>query len=103
MQSKGAIRFVTICLLIACFWQLSFTLVTSIQNRKSQQRAELAAQKADLAAVAEADRAYYLDSSGRSSPAVTSIPFPARKFILVIHSSRSRTRRSTSASTSRAV
>ena len=62
MQSKGAIRFVTICLLIACLWQLSFTLVTSIQNRKAQQRAEQVAQKVDLAAVPEADRAFYLDS-----------------------------------------
>ena len=62
MQSKGAIRFVTICLLIACLWQLSFTLVTSIQNRKAEQRAEQVAQKVDLAAVPEADRAFYLDS-----------------------------------------
>ena len=62
MQSKGAIRFVTICLLIACFWQLSFTLVTSIQNRKAQQRAEQAAQSFNLANVPEADRAFYLDS-----------------------------------------
>ncbi len=62
MQSKGAIRFVTICLLLACLWQLSFTLVTSIQNRKAQQRAEQVAQKVDLAAVPEADRAFYLDS-----------------------------------------
>ena len=62
MQSKGAIRFVTICLLIACFWQLSFTLVTSIQNRKAQQRAEQAAQSVNLSAVPEADRAFYLDS-----------------------------------------
>ena len=62
MQSKGAIRFVTICLLIACFWQLSFTLVTSLQNRKAQQRAEQAAQSVSLSAVPEADRAFYLDS-----------------------------------------
>ena len=62
MQSKGAIRFVTICLLLACLWQLSFTLVTSIQNRKAEQRAEQVAQKVDLAAVPEADRAFYLDS-----------------------------------------
>jgi len=62
MQSKGAIRFVTICLLIACFWQLSFTLVTSIQNKKAAQRAEQAAQRFDLSSVDEADRAFYLDS-----------------------------------------
>ncbi len=62
MQSKGAIRFVTICLLLACLWQLSFTAVTSLYNRKAEKRAEQIAQKADLSAVAEADRAFFLDS-----------------------------------------
>ena len=62
MQSKGAIRFVTICLLLACLWQLSFTAVTSIYNRKAEKRAEQIAQAANLNAVAEADRAFYLDS-----------------------------------------
>ena len=62
MQSKGAIRFVTICLLLACLWQLSFTAVTAIQNRKAEKRAEQIAQSANLSAIAEADRAFYLDS-----------------------------------------
>ena len=62
MQSKGAIRFVTICLLLACLWQLSFTAVTSIYNRKAEKRAEQIASQADLSAVAEADRAFFLDS-----------------------------------------
>ena len=62
MQSKGAIRFVTICLLLACLWQLSFTAVTAIHNRKAEKRAEQIAQKADISAVAEADRAFFLDS-----------------------------------------
>ena len=62
MQSKGAIRFVTICLLLGCLWQLSFTAVTSLYNRKAEKRAEQIAQKADLSAVAEADRAFFLDS-----------------------------------------
>ena len=62
MQSKGLIRLVTICLLLACFWQLSFTAVSAYFNRKAEQRAEQIAQKADLSAVAEADRAFYLDS-----------------------------------------
>ena len=62
MQSKGAIRFVTICLLLACLWQLSFTAVTAIHNRKAEKRAEQIAQAANLNAVAEADRAFYLDS-----------------------------------------
>ncbi len=62
MQSKGAIRFVTICLLLACLWQLSFTAVTALQNKKAAQRAEQIANAADLNAIAEADRAFYLDS-----------------------------------------
>jgi len=62
MQSKGAIRFVTICLLLACLWQLSFTAVTAIQNKKAAQRAEQIAQAVDINAIAEADRAFYLDS-----------------------------------------
>ena len=62
MQSKGAIRFVTICLLLACFWQLSFTLVTAIHNKKAEKRAEQIAATADVTAVAEADRAFFLGS-----------------------------------------
>ena len=62
MQSKGAIRFVTICLLLACLWQLSFTAVTAIQNRKAEKRAEQIALATNLNAIAEADRAFYLDS-----------------------------------------
>ena len=62
MQSKGAIRFVTICLLLACLWQLSFTAVTAIHNRKAEKRAEQMAQAANINAIAEADRAFYLDS-----------------------------------------
>ena len=66
MQSKGAIRLVAILLLIACFWQLSFTLVTSIQNKKAKKYAEAAAvavqQTPAFAKVAAEDQAYYLDS-----------------------------------------
>ncbi len=62
MQSKGAIRFVTICLLLACLWQLSFTAVTAIHNRKAEKRAEQIASLADVSAVDEANRAFYLDS-----------------------------------------
>ena len=62
MQSKGAIRFVTICLLLACFWQLSFTAVTALHNKKAEQRADQIALAADVNAIAEADRAFYLDS-----------------------------------------
>ena len=66
MQSKGAIRLVAILLIIACLWQLSFTLVTAVQNKKAKNYAEAAAVAVQstpaFAKVAEADQAYYLDS-----------------------------------------
>ena len=66
MQSKGAIRFVAILLALACLWQLSFTLVTKVQENKAAKFAEAAAeavqQSADFAKVPEMDRAFYLDS-----------------------------------------
>ena len=66
MQSKGAIRLVTILLLLACLWQLSFTLVTGIQNNKAKKYAEQAAvavqETPAFAKVAAEDHAYYLDS-----------------------------------------
>ena len=66
MQSKGAIRLVAILLAIACIWQLSFSLVTGIQNKKAEKRADAVAeavqQTAEFASVADADKAYFLDS-----------------------------------------
>nr|MCR5518961.1 protein translocase subunit SecDF [Bacteroidales bacterium] len=66
MQSKGAIRFVAILLLLACVWQLSFTLVSSIQGKKAKKYAEQAAVAVQstpaFAKVAAEDQAYYLDS-----------------------------------------
>ena len=62
MQSKGVIRTFTILILLACLWQLSFTAVTAIQNKKAAQRAEQIAQASDVSGIAEADRAFYLDS-----------------------------------------
>ena len=66
MQSKGAIRFVAILLLIASIWQLSFTLVTNLEEKKAQKyadaKAEAAMQTAAFGKVAEADKAFYLDS-----------------------------------------
>ena len=66
MQSKGAIRLVAILLLIACFWQLSFTAVTAIQNNKAKKYAEDAAVAVQsspaFSKVAAEDQAYYLDS-----------------------------------------
>ena len=66
MQSKGAIRFVAIMLLLASFWQLSFTLVTNLQEKKAEKYAEAKAVAAmettEFSKVAEADKAFYLDS-----------------------------------------
>ncbi len=66
MQSKGAIRFVAILLLLASLWQLSFTLVSGIQEKKAEKYAaakvEAAMNAASFDKVAEADRAFYLDS-----------------------------------------
>ena len=66
MQSKGAIRFVAILLILASLWQLSFTLVTNIQENKAEKyaeaKAEAAMQAAAFSKVAEADKAFYLDS-----------------------------------------
>ncbi len=66
MQSKGAIRFVAILLLLASLWQLSFTLVSTRQENKAEKYAKAKADAAMNAAafgkVAEADKAFYLDS-----------------------------------------
>ena len=40
MQIKGAIRLVTILLVIACVWQLSFSVVTRMQNNKAEKQAQ---------------------------------------------------------------
>ena len=66
MQSKGAIRFVAILLLLASLWQLSFTLVTNRQENKAKKyaeaKAEAAMNSAAFGKIAEADKAFYLDS-----------------------------------------
>ena len=66
MQSKGAIRLVAILLAIACLWQLSFTFVTSRQEKKAAQYAQNAVQAFKQTPafnkIAEMDQAYYLDS-----------------------------------------
>ena len=66
MQSKGAIKFVAILLLIASLWQLSFTAVTQYQEKKAEKyaenKAEAAMQTAAFAKVADVDKAFYLDS-----------------------------------------
>ena len=66
MQSKGAIRFVAILLLLASLWQLSFTFVTNRQENKAEKyaeaKAEAAMNSAAFGKIAEADKAFYLDS-----------------------------------------
>lgn len=66
MQSKGAIRFVAICLILACLWQLSFTLVTSICTKKANAASDKAVaemqKSAAFAEIPDVDKAYYLDS-----------------------------------------
>ena len=66
MQSKGWIRLVAILLAIASIWQLSFTAVTALQERKANKFAEKAAQAAmnaaSFAKVTPENQAYYLDS-----------------------------------------
>ena len=90
MQSKGAIRLVAILLLIACFWQLSFTLVTALQNNKAKKYAEAAAvaiqETPAFAKVAAEDRPIILTPSRRNSRNGILIPFPMRKFISVTNS-----------------
>ena len=66
MQSKGWIRLVAILLAIASIWQLSYTAVTSIQEKKAEKFAEkfaVAAQNSpEFSQIPENDQAYYLDS-----------------------------------------
>ena len=66
MQSKGAIRLVAILIALACAFQLSFTLVTALQERKAakyaQKAVELEQTKPEFQAVSELNRAFYLDS-----------------------------------------
>ena len=66
MQSKGAIKFVAVLLALACIWQLSFTLVTDIHEKKAAAYAQKAVdefvQSAAYSNVPEVDKAYYLDS-----------------------------------------
>ncbi len=74
MQSKGAISLVAVLLILACCWQLSFTLVSKIVEGKADDKAEAAAlaAQADSVAfskVAEADQAYYLDNVRKEAKA----------------------------------
>lgn len=71
MQSKGAIRFVAVILALVCLWQLSFTLVTKIHENKAEKYAEKAVleyqKSAAFSKVADADKAFFLDSISKES------------------------------------
>lgn len=84
MQSRGAIRFVTIIILLACLYQLSFTLATRLVESKAESYAEtkgLQAQdteaykklssdnkkQAYVDSIVAASEAYYLDSMATES------------------------------------
>ena len=64
MQSKGAIRLVAILLALACLWQLSFTLMTSINEGKAEKYAEKAVIAAEQTAAFSkaADKEAFRDS-----------------------------------------
>lgn len=66
MQSKGAIRLVAILIGLACAFQLSFTLVSAIQENKAakyaEKTAELVKQSAEFLAVSDLDKSVYIDS-----------------------------------------
>ena len=70
MQSKGAIRLVAILLALACLWQLSFTLVTNLQEKKAAKYADAAVaafqKSAAFSNVSAEDQAYVLDSIAKS-------------------------------------
>ena len=63
MQSKGAIRLVAILIAIACIWQLSFTAITRIQEKKAAENARVEAEKFVAAAGTPAEfREFVIDS-----------------------------------------
>ncbi len=66
MQSKGAIKLVALLIGLACAWQLSFTLVTSRQEKKAAEYAEqavLAEQNSPaFQRVSDLDKVFHLDS-----------------------------------------
>ncbi|MBP5210878.1 MAG: protein translocase subunit SecDF [Bacteroidales bacterium] len=66
MQSKGAIRLVAILIALACLFQLSFTLVTALQEKKAAKYADgqvaLAQNQPSFNDVSEYDKVFFLDS-----------------------------------------
>jgi hypothetical protein len=66
MQNKGAIKLVAILLGIACIWQLSFTAVTYVQEKKAAKYANSAVEAFEQSQafknVPEADKEFFKDS-----------------------------------------
>lgn len=68
MQSRGAIRFVTIIVLLACLYQLSFTLATRLVENKAEKYAKAKSlqiqETDDYKSLAENRKQAYADSIG---------------------------------------
>ena len=66
MQSKGAIKFVAILLGLACLWQLSFTAISALQEKKAEAYADAAVEtfksSAAFSKISEDNQAYAIDS-----------------------------------------
>ena len=71
MQSKGAIRFVAVLLIIASLWQLSFTAVTMYQENKAEkfgaEKAEAAMQTAAYKNLSGEDADAYLNAISKEA------------------------------------
>ena len=70
MQNKGAIRLVAILLMLACFWQLSFTAVSRMHEKKAAAYAEeQVAAVADtlLAGMSEIEKEDYVNAVRKSA------------------------------------
>ena len=106
MQSKGAIRLTIIALAIASLWQLSFTAVTALQEKKADKYAAKAVeafkQTADYSNIKADDQAFVLDSIAKSRKSwyVDSL---SNENVYLGYSFKEKPKKSTSALTSRAV
>ena len=78
MQSKGAIRFVAILLLLASLWQLSFTAISNKQVENAGKYAENAIQEF----AAKVDSSFYELSKERQAAVLDSVRNKANRFYL---------------------
>ena len=76
MQSKGAIRFLTIIVMLACLFQLSFTLATRIVENKAKKYAE------ERGVQAQSTEAYVQLSDLRKQSFVDSVEMVAETYYL---------------------